>query len=186
MIDIHHTPSWYCYYCCMTTSKQSVKCRSTKYPKVSCWSSSPVGVLSTPASNGCWTTNFPRLALTNPWILPTLRWCSTMPAVEPLYHPLIELKKGPQGRTKLRKGPTGPTAVVFYSYTWSSAPKIADLPMVHFFLWAIWCYDYLKMWYPWYPKTPLFPLSDGNRLPLISEKPILPNRHVTDLHFMVV
>lgn len=133
MIDIHHTPSWYCYYCCMTTSKQSVKCRSTKYPKVSCWSSSPVGVLSTPASNGCRTTNFPRLALTNPWILPTLRWCSTMPAVEPLYHPLIELKKGPQGRTKLRKGPTGPTAVVFYSYTWSSTPKIADLPMVLFF-----------------------------------------------------
>ena len=55
-----------------------------------------------------------------------------------------------------------------------------------FFLLAIWCHDYLKMWYPWYPKSPLFPLSDGNRLPLISEKPILPNRHVTDLHFMVV
>lgn len=39
--------------------------------------------------------HFPRLALTNPWIFPTLRWCSTMPAVEPLYHPFrTELKKG--------------------------------------------------------------------------------------------
>lgn len=143
MIDIHHTPSWYCYYCCMTTSKQSVKCRSTKYPKVSCWSSSPVGVLSTPASNGCWTTNFPRLALTNPWILPTLRWCSTMPAVEPLYHPLIELKKGPQGRTKLRKGPTGPTAVVFLQlYVIFSAKNSRPSYGTFFFV------SYLMLWLP--------------------------------------
>ena len=75
--------------------------------------------------------HFPRLALTNPWIFPTLRWCSTMPAVEP--RP-IKAGKGPAGRTKLRKGPRyrayRSRFLQLYSYTWSLTPKIADLPMV--------------------------------------------------------
>jgi hypothetical protein len=81
--------------------------------------------------------------LTNPWILPTLRWCSPMPAVEPLYHPLIELKKGPQGRTKLRKGPTGPTAVVFLQlYVIFSAKNSRPSYGTFFFV------SYLMLWLP--------------------------------------